>query len=365
MDPTIDATVAQQMLHRSYVERGIFLVLGAGVSLKSGLPSWPDLLDRLFSTCYSSPRPDLFLNLKDEGMPLPVIASLLEENARSYGDTHAPREAFTDLVREALYRDFVWFPGGVRRDRAREFADMIDAQNRTLRAVSALCVSHSSNSGLFSPNPRVKGVVTFNLDSLLQAHSWAKYCVNPKRQRILRTVERPSARSRSDKISVYHVHGHMRFDRKLGDPTKEAPDQMVLTEQDYFDAFNDYTRMFNYTFLHLLREHTAIFIGLSMQDENLRRLLHYSRMERVRALRAERVDRAEIGPRVRRHVAVLRKFPDPALNDAYELTLAPLGVIVVWLDSFEEIPSYLERVYSSTGDNWSDVYGHETRVTTS
>ena len=46
---------------------------------------------------------------------------------------------------------------------------------------------------------------------------------------------------------------------------------MVLTEQDYFDVFNDNTRLFNYTLLHLLREHSAVFVGLSLQDENLHR----------------------------------------------------------------------------------------------
>ena len=353
-----------RLLRDAYLHRGIFLVMGAGVSLGSGLPAWPQLVHRLFSSCYPDPQPELFDKLTREGMPLPVLASLLEERARYRGGAQAPRETFTDLVREALYQDFSWFPGGLYRDRAREFVDTMDVQNSTLRAVSALCASRSRPSGMFAPNPRVKGVVTFNLDALLQAHSWAKYCVEPRRRRILRTVERPSARSRPDKISVYHMHGFMRFDHSVGDPSKEAPDQMVLTEQDYFDVFNDTTRLFNYTFLYLLREHTAVFVGLSLQDENLRRLLHYSKLERVRALKAEQLPDPRIRQLVLRHVALMRWSPDPDVTRAYELTLAPLGVRVIWLRSFDEIPVHFERIYAAAGETWSDVYrsSHDTEV---
>ncbi|MEU4295682.1 SIR2 family protein [Kribbella sp. NPDC026596] len=346
-----------RLLKNAYRRRGVFLVLGAGVSFASGLPAWQELLHRLFSSCYPDPDPALFVKLTQAGMPLTVLASLLEETARNRGAVQAPRETFTELVRQSLYRDFEWFPDGVSREREAEFANTTDIQNTTLRAVSAFCVSRSHDNGAFVPNPQVKGVVTFNLDALLQNHSLAKYCAEPPRKRILRTVERPSAGSRSDKISVYHVHGYMRFDRQAADLRKNAPDQMVLTEQDYFDAFNDPTRLFNYTFLHLLREHSAVFVGLSMQDENLRRLLHYSKMERRRALVAEGMAASRIRRRVVRHVALMLRSPDPDITRAYELTFTPLGVRVLWLRSHDEIPDYLEAVYSASGEAWSDVYG--------
>lgn len=111
------------------------------------------------------------------------------------------------------------------------------------------------------------------------------------------TVERasagPYAQSESERgsfvprrINIYHLHGYLRFDKKAGEPRKET-DKITLTEQDYFDVFNDPTSIFNYTFLHLLREWTCLFIGLSMQDENVRRLLHYSAKERMESLMAE------------------------------------------------------------------------------
>ncbi|MGY1701269.1 SIR2 family protein [Geodermatophilus sp. SYSU D00766] len=350
-DPGVD------QLQHAYRERQVFLVLGAGVSVGSGLPLWSELLRRIFTSCYAEAGPRLFDTLTHEGMAFPVMTSLLEETARDREDGYRPREAFTDLVRAALYRDFPWFPAGVPPHRARNFVDAMDNQNSTLRAVSAFCTSRSPDTGRFLPNPRVRAVITFNLDALLQAHSRAKYCLDPRQRPILRTIERPSAGSQPDKLSVYHVHGHMRFDRKLGNRKKEAPDQMVLTEQDYFDAFNDPMRLFNYTFLHLLREYTAVFVGLSMQDENLRRLLHHSKHERVRALRAEGRPDDQIRDRVLRHVAFLPASSDQEVRRAQLSTLEPLGVRVVWLPSFGELPAHLQRVYETDGAAWSDVDG--------
>lgn len=72
---------AERVLQDAYLERGLFLVLGAGISLASGLPAWPDPLHQLFSSCYPKPHPELFDKLTRQGMPLPVLAILLEENA--------------------------------------------------------------------------------------------------------------------------------------------------------------------------------------------------------------------------------------------------------------------------------------------
>jgi hypothetical protein len=148
----------------------------------------------------------------------------------------------------------------------------------------------------------------------------------------------------------------LRFDAGAGDPTSEAPDQLVLTEQDYFNFFNSPSSLFNYTFLHLLREHTAIFVGLSLRDDNLRRLLHYSKLERVRAFEAERVPEEEISGRVLRHVALLRRLPEAPTMAAWEATAAALGVRIEWMDSYDEVPRFFQSVYETLGGRWTDVF---------
>src|SRR5438552_886446 len=65
------------------------------------------------------------------------------------------------------------------------------------------------------------------------------------------------------------------------DDADEGTVDCVFTEQQYYDFFSRPYGVFSYTFLYLLREFSCVFIGMSMQDENIRRLLHYSVSDRL------------------------------------------------------------------------------------
>jgi hypothetical protein len=292
---------------------------------------------------------DLFATLRAAETPLPVMTSLLEVMVDA-GSAPERRRRFQELVRDCVYQDFAYYRSTLTDANASDFLRAVERENSTLRAVSSFCVRRAGTA--FERNPCVRAVVTFNLDALLQSYSRAKY----GRPRRLRTIERSSAGSRLDKVSIYHMHGYLRFDTGAGDLMSEAPDQLVLTEQDYFNFFNSPTSLFNYTFLHLLREHNGIFVGLSLRDDNLRRLLHYSQLERVRAFEAEGVDENDVSERTLRHVAILRRLPDSPTMAAWEATAGALGVRIEWIHSFDEIPQFFQSVYEQVGGRWSDVF---------
>jgi hypothetical protein len=326
-----------------YAQDGIFLALGAGVSVGSQLPNWHDLLQRLASVYLDKGDNKLFEELKNHGFSLPVIASLLEERS-------SDRNEFIERVREMLYRDLPYFPDGVTKSNRRRFVQYIQDTNPTLHSIASLCAIPRDNRRTYEPNKRIQAIVTFNLDSLLQAYVYARY-----EKRLLRTIERPSASRNSDKINIYHMHGFLRFDPKAGDFAKEAPDAAVFTEQDYFDFFNQPTSLFNYTFLYLLREFSCLFIGLSMQDDNIRRLLHYSKMERLRAFLSEGVTTVS-REKLLRHFTVLKRNGSVHVDKAIEDTLDPLGTRVLWVDDYAEIPVRIEEMYRSVGENWDVVF---------
>ena len=152
------------------------------------------------------------------------------------------------------------------------------------------------------------------------------------------------------------MHGYLRFDRKAGEQTKEAADSVVLVEQDYFDFFNDPISLFNYTFLYLLREYPCVFVGLSMQDENIRRLLHFSKLERLRAFEAEGKKEKNVRDKLIRHFAILLRHARSRVDEAIEDSLDPLGTKVLWIDSFAEIPARLADMYNAAGDDWARVF---------
>lgn len=339
-------------LERTYDRRGLVIALGSGVSVGCGLPNWEELLRKLAVKCLGDRGGSLFEDLKADGYNLPAIASIIRAQ---------DPDRFPTNVREALYghdKFKEYYPKGVTKKNRRSFISFIHLYNPTLRAIAAMCAKKREGKETYTTNPRIHALVSFNVDSLLQAYTYARY-----EKRLIRTVERPSAGSRPGKISMYHMHGFLRFDDKRDDLTKDAPDALVFTEQEYFDVFNQPTSLFNYTFLYLLREHSCLFIGLSLKDENIRRLLHYSKMEREEAYKKE-LGRAPNAEKIIRHFAILPKPNESQLEDVIQKSLSRLGTRAIWINDFDiEIPKGLEILYSRKGFQWEAVYEKHRRGT--
>jgi SIR2-like domain len=333
-------------LEERYQKGGLVLALGAGVSKDCKLPTWPELLSRLAARNFGEGGVSLCRQLTDDGYSFPAIASMLEAKSPSSSD-------FSELIRQELYREFRFFPDGITEENRQDFIQFVNDNNPTLRAVASLLARRNDGEPAYVPNPFIHAVVNFNLDAVLQAYVRARCYPD----RILRTIERPSAGSKQGLVNVYHMHGFLRFDKKhIRNPKKEAPDLRVFTEQEYYDFFNQPNSLFNYTFLYLLREWSCLFIGMSMKDDNIRRLLHYSKTERVQshAREGRSADKAE--RKSTRHFAILRRSSEE-LDHLTETSLERLGTRILWVTDYrKEIPQLLAHVYESTGGDWQAVY---------
>lgn len=156
---------------------------------------------------------------------------------------------------------------------------------------------------------------------------------------------------------MYHAHGFFQFRKDRQKPDEEAPDIRVFTEQEYFDFFNQPNSFFNYTFLYSLREYSLLFIGMSLKDENVRRLLHYSREEMRESYKKEKVKAKKAERKSIRHYAIQKYTGSDRLNEMTETSLLRLGVRVLWVNEFGAIPTRLGKMYESMpGARWSDVY---------
>ncbi len=365
-----------RQLQGVYEQDGIVLVLGAGVSVGSGIPSWTNLLKKMVTKEFDNDE-KMFNRLRKRDMSLPAIANLLQERYHS-------RKKFVEATRDALYANFPFYRIGTGKENRGKFLRYIHEgiwedgkgnvtkiePNTTLRAVGAFCTAwkepERDESG-YQRNPNVHAAVTLNMDALLQSYVYALTT-----KHLIRTVESPSTRYYPDRINLYHMHGFLRFDTRKKDRVEEAleeeqkalavPDAIILTEQDYYDFFNEPNSMFNYTFLYLLREHSCLFIGLSMDDENIRRLLHYSKRERIEALKKKlgnTVSQKKLREMAIRHFAILARSGNEEVDQARQDTLLPLGVTVLWVDKrFKELPQLLGDVYNynCNEDAWGKVY---------
>ena len=294
-------------LRSAYERKGVVPMLGAGVSVGSGIPGWDALLAKFASRTKTEQH--VFEQLRSRGFSLSAIADALAQLYES-------RETFIGNVRDVLYADFPFDRSPTPHSQlAAQFVAHTKKNNLTLRAVAALCCR--SIKGSYYPNPKIRCVVSFNLDSLLEAFTESNYG-----RPVLRTVEHSAVSTAAQLISVYHLHGYLPFGNE--NKPKLPYGNVVLTENDYFDFFGNPLGAFSYTFLYLLREHSCLFIGLSMRDDNLRRLLYYSARERRSTLSAfapsKRADEM-----IKRHYAVLVR-EDDKMDEVIERGLGAIDV---------------------------------------
>jgi hypothetical protein len=326
------------LLRERYENRGLVLALGAGLSSGCRLPSWPELLQRIGEECFETEGRETVQILIDAGTTLPAVAGILE----SKRPKNVP---FLDVLGRALYRDFPFRKVINTESLKHELVQFVQDNNPTMRAVAALCAKPGSGNIPFEANERIRAVVNFNVDSVLRSYSRARY-----RTYLFRTIESANKLAKLDRIPVYHMHGFLKFyksDRQDDDETVPC----VFTEGEYFDFFNRPHSVFNYTFLYLLREFNCLFVGMSMNDDNIRRLLHYSTAERRQRAKESGQDAERKGLR---HFAILKRSKSSNLDELTDISLRRLGTRALWIEEFDEIPDRLAFVYSEK--TWKTVF---------
>jgi hypothetical protein len=327
-----------KLLRERYQRRGIVLALGAGISTGCKIPTWPKLLCRLGGRCLGPEGEKMVQDLIHAGMTLPSVAGILESKR--------PKNiSFLDLLSEELYRDFPFHEVVAGRLHRRKLVKFVEDSNPTMRAVAAMCARYNKNNK-YCVNDRIRAVVNFNVDSILRTYARARYDTF-----LFRTIESASKLGRIGRIPIYHMHGFLKFyksDRQ--DDDEEV--RCVFTEGEYYDFFNRPHSLFNYTFLYLLREYNCLFIGMSMTDENIRRLLHYSTSERRE--RAKETGKETVDTIALRHFCILKRSGSAKRDELTDISLRRLGTRAMWIDDFSEIPHRLAYVYGES--NWQGVF---------
>lgn len=333
-------------LQRAWQHRQLVLFLGAGVSLSYGIPGWNNLvLDLLFDQAAQTRRLGTLMPhyrravtswLADyfEYNPV-VLARLVEDqlndrNARlARRKKGAPEGAFLESIRSKLYLD-------LRKPQVPS----------SLEAVAKLIQK--------APD-RIPAVVTLNFDDLLEREL--------TRLKVPHESVSCAQRTNHGPLPIIHPHG---FIPQTGDLSKQ---RVVFTERDYHQLTES---MFHWALTEIvwhLRHHTVLFVGLSMSDPNLRRLLdvcrlndipHHWQLQRRHTVsheselavigdienRARRWGKT-IGNPVVKPVGDLPEILRQTLRqaDTYDRELFErMGVKTIWLEDFADITPILESI---------------------
>ena len=145
----------------------------------------------------------------------------------------------------------------------------------------------------------------------------------------------------ADELGIYHVHGFL--PQKPDNDASQEDTLLVFSEEGYHKLILESYNWANITQINFLMTHTCIFIGLSLTDPNLRRLLEIAAQKNINN---------DSKPK---HYAVLRRTTFKAYQDIesvksfekvnlslQELYYQELGLNIIWVDDFEEIPNILK-----------------------
>jgi hypothetical protein len=296
----------------------LVLVAGAGVSVAAGVPTWPVLLNELLSSLFGKKLE----NTNHSNQTRLKLAQLYQENFNSSPLVVAQYlknglgNDFLDYIRRALYRQS---PSG---------SELIDS-------IVELCRPQRSGDAL-------NAIINFNFDDLIE-HNLSTHHIKH------RAIFAEGQKVARFELPVYHVHGYLPREGTL------TPDhQIVFSEDAYHSQFIDPFSWSNLTQLNHFGQNVCIFVGLGMTDPNLRRLLDVSMRKNPHRkanhyIFKKRYDRDDIN----RHIVNLEIEGDDAKNardfmeivEVLEETDANnLGMNVIWIDEYSEIPLFLKRI---------------------
>lgn len=296
-----------ESLKRKYQSEEVALFLGAGVSIDSGIPLWSKLINNLLASMITS-RLKVTKISSEELNRIINIAYQNQENSpitqMRYIRSAFDNGTYNKLVHDALY------------------ANKPTIQSNLLRAISNICIPTRNHIG-------VQGIVTYNFDDLIERRLRSdNVSVN--------SIYDEGGCSSPDKLSVFHVHGFL--------PKKIDEDQeheLIFSEEDYHRVYRDAYCWSNIVQLNYLRENSCLFIGCSLTDPNLRRLLdvaarsnedprHYALLRRPQISETAGISKEDI--------ETYRKI-DMSIK---EKCFATMGINIIWIDEFEEIQGVLQ-----------------------
>jgi hypothetical protein len=265
----LDSSDSLETLRSTYESTGISVVLGAGVSVSCGAPSWNELLLRLHNLATS----------RQWSVDLSGLSELYSESVAADGPLISARLAvpgvddqsddFRSKLRDEIYR-------GVAADKRSSLVEELARLAQCCEGVAG-----------------VTSVLTYNYDVLLEEEF-------DHLGRAYRRLDRNETGSLHG-IEIRHVHGFLgraRLDHEW----------VVLTERAYHSEYALPFSWSNVVQLNSFRESVCLFVGLSMTDPNLRRLLEAARHSATPT-----------------HFCVLRRTSGVALENAWGATWETRG----------------------------------------
>ena len=260
------------------------LVMGAGINVDYGAKSWSSLIDALNNDFYKGDY---------------KFASEIEH--------YVGKELFTSSMvmktsgfdsYKSLNRELYEF----------ETAKSFDDPDSTLYHCVNYIEKHSHTT-----------VITYNYDTNLE------YLLKKRGIRYTVVYDDNSFNDKGASVDIYHVHGLLPYDKYQ---ESKYTDSLIFNESEYYYLYNNPYSWNIAKQLHDFKFNSCIFIGISLTDPDMKRLLELA------------------SNYLKFNFIFLKKekgFSDTVYRDltSYFFTF---DLIVIWIDEYSDIASYLESI---------------------
>jgi SIR2-like domain len=188
---------------------------------------------------------------------------------------------------------------------------------QSLSDVASFCVS----------NNKVLNIITYNYDDLCE-----RSMPSTIEGRYDVITDELSYREAGNPIKIFHVHGYV----PLENATLSNRANIILAEDQYHELYTMPYRWANHIQVGMFGYSTCLFIGFSLTDPNVRRIIDAINLSRSTP-----------------HYCILRRTTqigemsktDVKFNDIMTgLALRDLGVSVLYIDQYDEIASILTQL---------------------
>lgn len=300
-----------KILSEKYRKKRIALFLGAGVSITANMPSWDELVARFLIERFHETKQDLD---EDTLQKLIQFEKFNRENSlisqTRFIKQNIPPEKYIEMLMHALYQN-----------------------EKNIHLDSPLL--NSLVQFIWNKNEiYVRKIITFNFDNILE-RKLKNYGIYYK------TYTNHTEDIDTRPVYIYHVHGFLDSESDLDGINI---DDIVFSEEQYHNIYNDPYHWSNMTQVNTLRENTCLFIGCSLSDPNMRRLLDIAKSDsEIKHYAIMKKETIKIPVKISEDDSSYQIYKDFHIENRNDY-FNSLGLNIIWVDKFEEIPGIINQI---------------------
>lgn len=292
------------LLKAALIDNQLTLVCGAGVSRDLSIPTWNELLVNILNEVYSNDHDDL--NTKNK-VTAESLLSLMPQSNLILGKylKLILNDNFNKIVQKNLYLYYNQFY---------EYDPIyLNSETNMMNAIVELARPKRSGK-------RLESIITFNFDDLIEKALERNHIEHV-------SIWKEGQTYGVDLLPIFHVHGFLPNKSNFEEPN------LIFSEEAYHSQFIDPYSWSNLIQLNLFSTNVCLFVGLSLSDPNLRRLLDISWRRNQRC----------------KHYIIMKKLPqnnraDEIVNMLFEQDANSLGLNVIWCSDYSDIPDILLKI---------------------